>query len=257
MNILETIKNEKPSKIITLALIFGVLAWLIFDTYKMFYPSTSSSELPARGTTPASQPEIGKSDSLDNKSADKEASIVKDKPQMKYFAAISYSDVFAATQIIKRAVNEEEAKLYVSGIISQRTLMQEKERLEMNAQIKQYEEQIAKSDSEIEKLGYSSIKEIAIEGISDIANPVFGDIGDNGDGRVNRSISDFDIQVVGLSQISEKDALSLTIMVNDVKYSEVIVNQQLSGGLMVDSINGKCVTISKNTQKSIFCLRGA
>jgi hypothetical protein len=262
MSIIENIKNEKPSKLIGLVLIFGFLAWLVFDTYKMFYPSTNSSSSinQTEDTNFVSQAENIQLDTSNNTNANEDSNGSITKPQMKYFAAISYSDVFAATQIIKRAANEEEAKLYVGGVLSQRTLTQQKERLETNAEIKQYEEQIARSNSEIEKLGFSSISEIAINGMNDIKNPVYAQDA-NGNkivgGVDNRALVDFDIQVIGISQISAKEAPSLTIMVGEVKYHGVVEKQRITGGLVIESVDGKCVTISKSEQQSIFCLRGA
>lgn len=259
MSIIENIKNEKPSKLIGFILIFGFLAWLSFDTYKLFNPSTfSKSSDTTEFTSQAEMTQLSTQNKPDvNATADTDA--VADTPKIKYFAAISYSDVFAATQIIKRAANEEEAKLYVGGVLSQRTLNQQKERLEANAEIKKFEEQIARHNSEIEKLGFSSISEIAVNGINDIKNPVYAD-GTNGNkvlgGEDARLLEELDIQVVGISQISSKEAPSLTIKVGEVKYHEIVEKQQITGGLTIESINGKCVTISKNGQQNIFCLRG-
>lgn len=257
MSIIENIKNEKPSKVIGFILIFGFLAWLLYDTYKMFNPSTSSKSTITTEFT--SQAETTQLNTQNKQDLNETANSVADAPKIKYFAAISYSDVFAATQIIKRAANEEEAKLYVGGILSQRTLSQQKERLETNAEIKKFEEQIARSNSEIEKLGFSSISEIAVNGINDIKNPVYSE-DTNGNkvlgGEDARLLQDLDIQVIGISQISPKEAPSLTLKVGEVKYHEIVEKQQITGGLTIESIDGKCVTISKNGLQNIFCLRG-
>jgi hypothetical protein len=255
--IIERLKNEKPSKVALLFIVLGFLVWFLFDTWKMFYPSKGSAKISNDIDFTSEVEPVSTFDSGVGVDTQLEGTKTEQpKAQMKYFEAISYTDVFAATQIIKRAVNEEEAKSYVAGVLSQRTLNQQRERLSSTAEMKKYEEDIARHNSEIEKLGFEGISEIAVRGIDGITNPVYRSESTDPLKGDNRVLAEMDIKMTGFSQISAKNEPTITLMVGEIRYSEIRESQRLTGGLKVETIKDGCVTISKGLEEDIFCLGG-